>query len=268
MTGALMGFPQTSLTVVDYTNVGFVYDGRFGNLYGLAASGALSGIRKWNACPDGKEQRARNIADLGAGVTIYFPNTFTYRSQELIIGTGASNTSPLKSYSMSDCSLTGTFGVTSGSLSPSDSSRILASAQLVSFVDARGLDVVVSSNIRSGAFTGGAELNLITWGSKYNRRINVPENSIALGAVPDGSGSCAWALGYSLGAATMHLYKVTQDKLVTPAATAIAAITPANIDAGWTNVDAAYGVTVDQTDGNLICGFYNTAPAALTAAIW
>src|SRR6185437_14149962 len=90
----------------------------------------------------------------------------------------------------------------------STNDRILASKSCVAFLDSKGCDVVVATPIRSGSFTGGAEINCVSWGSKQNRKSNVTENHAVLGSIPDGSGRNAWALGYNLGTDPMTLYRI------------------------------------------------------------
>lgn len=253
-TGYIMGFPNTS-AAVSKTDGGLLYYPLAGVIYGVAQTGgATSGIRKWDSWPNGNELRARNLADIAHGVTMYAVSCRTFATQQLIMSNGASNSAALNGFALPDMSYTGSFGVNSSSLSNSDTGRILASNYLVSILDSKGRDVVVATPIRSGAFTGGAEINCIYWGAKTNVRATITENAAVLGAVPDGSGSNAWALGYNLGAATMHLYKITGPGAVTNQG----AITPANIDATWTNVTAVWGMAVDQKDGNLLCGFETT----------
>lgn len=257
-TGFLMGYPNTSSGVVGVDSGGFQYDPNSGSIYGVATtSGAQNGLRKWDAYPNGLELRARNLADLGRG-SLYSVHCLTYYAKQLVMSPGAGNSEQLDGFSMMDMTYMGTFGVTSSSLSNSDNNRILASNYLVSFIGGTGVDIVVSTPIRSGAFTGGAEINCIVWGAKQNFKNNILENSAVLGSVPDGSGRCAYALGYNLGAATMHLYKVSGPLAVTT----IGAITPQNIDATWTNVSQVCGLAVDQTDGNLIAGFQTTDTVA------
>lgn len=257
LTGFMMGFPNTSISVVAPTNGGFQYDPNGGAIYGVAVgAGALSGFRKWDSYPNGFELRARNLADLNRGST-YPTHCLTFYAKQLVMSPGAANSEQLDGFDMMDMSYKGTFGVTSSSLSNSDHGRILASNYLAAFNDNYGRDIVVATPIRSGAFTGGAEINFVYWGSKYNFKMNIPENAAVLGSIPDGSGSNAWALGYNLGSATMHLYKLGASSNVN-GVVQVGAITPQNIDPTWTNVTEVCGLAVDQKDGNVIAGFQTT----------
>src|SRR5581483_7215543 len=256
-TGFLMGFPNTSSGVVQQTDFGLLYDPNAGIIYGVAGTSGsgLNGFRKWDAYPNGNELRARNLADLANGVTVYPVHCLAYSSQLIIMSPGASNSAPLNGFAMQDSSYAGTFGVTSSSLANSDNNRILASAQVVSFLDGHGRDVVVATPIRSGSFTGGAEINCVSWGTKQNRKSNVTENSALLGSIPDGSGRNAWALGYNLSAGTATLYRIGPTLGGNGIQATVGSLTAAQIDATWTQFSSIAGVAVDQKDGNLIVGF-------------
>lgn len=257
MTGAIMGYPQTSIGVVDNTDGGFLYDSRFGNFYGISVNGATSGIRKWDAYPQGLERRARNIADLSvAGIYLY--QTTTYRSQELVAAAGTANTSPLYGFSLADMSFTGQFGVVSGSLANSSSFRILATGELCAFLNKFGSDIVVSRTLIDGTTTGGQEINCITWGQKSNQKSNIAENHAVIGSVPDGSGRVAYAFGFPLGTGAMRLYSIGNTLNGVGITGTIGTLTVAQIDATWTNVTAVFGITVDQTDNHVILGFNTT----------
>lgn len=255
-TGIMMGFPNTTSAVVQQTDGGLLYDPNVGTIYGVAQNGgALAGIRKWDAYPNGNELRARNIADLGSGVVMSTVHCLLSSSKQIVMSNGSSNSAALNGFSMTDMSYQGSFGVNSSSLANSDNNRILASAQLVSFVGVHGQDVVVSTPFRSGTFTGGAEINCVSWGTKQNSKNNITENGAVLGAIPDGSGSNAWAIGTNGGSATMALYRIGPGLGGNGVQATVGHITPQNIDPTWTNVTDIYGILVDQTDGNLICGF-------------
>lgn len=253
-----MGYPQTSIGVVGNTDGGFMYDSRFGNFYGVdIADGALNGLRRWDAYPNGKEIRARAVGDMGT--TVYTPNTQTFYSRELLVSSGTSNSAAIYGYSMVDLTHTSSFGIISGSIANSGQLRILAPAMLCSFVNKFGQDIVVSRTLIDGSTTGGQELNFVSWYDKVNTKSNIAENHAVIGAVPDGSSLNAWALGFPIGAGTMHLYRLGVNNLGIPGVLAtVGALTVAQIDATWTNVQAVYGITVDQTDGNLILGFSTT----------
>lgn len=257
-TGFLMGYPNTSAASVGVTDGGLIYTSCPGMIYGtnITATGGPKGIRKWDAWPNGLELRARSAADLG-NVNLYFPNTTLSYAQQIIVGHGAANSDAISAYDMMDLSFTSSFGVVSSSLSPSDQFRMLAPNQLCAFLDAKGRDVVMATPIRSGAFTNGVELNCIAWGAKVNTRFNGTENAAVIGSIPDGSGREAFALGYNLGAAAMTLYHIGP-KPTALGITTVATIHVTDIDPTWTNVQAVYGITVDQTDGNLIMGFSTT----------
>lgn len=252
-----MGYPQTSIAVVDNTDGGFLYDSRFGNFYGISVNGATSGIRKWDAYPQGKERRARNIADMNVP-SVYLYQTTTYNSQELVCAAGAANTSPLYGFSLADMSFTGQFGVVSGSIANSGQLRILATGELCAMRNKFGSDIIISRTLVDGSTTGGQEINCITWGNKVNNKNNIAENHAVIGSLPDGSGRAAYVLGYPFGTGNMHLYKISDTLGGVGITATLGTLTVAQIDPTWTNVVAVYGITVDQTDGNLILGFSTT----------
>jgi hypothetical protein len=257
--GALMGYPHQN-TAVGVTDIGFFYDGRFGNVYGLCSSPA--GLRKWDAWPNGAEVRVRTLADLG-GPTLNNPVCQIYRASQFVVSAGISNTAALYAFNLTDLTWNGTFGVNSSDVTNSGPYRILASSQLAAFLDLHGNDIVVATPIMSGSLTGGAELNTISWGQKTNLKFNATDYKAVLGSVPDGSGDCVWVLGWGNGY-PMHLYKIhgSNQAIGGMTMTTIASVNPADIDATWTNVTTVYGVTVDQTDGNPICGFETTDAVA------
>jgi hypothetical protein len=256
-TGFMMGFPNTSSGVVQKTDGGILYDPNQGNIYGLAQNSAdgLNGWRKWDAWPNGDELRARNLADLANGVTVYPVHCLLGYQNLIVMSGGTANSQALFGFTKDDLSYAGTFGVTSASLANSDSGRILAAKQVVSFLDAKGRDCVVATPIRNGSFTGGAEINCITWGSKTNRRSVVTENHAVLGSIPDGTGRNAWAIGYNLGTDPMTLYRIGPTLGGNGIQATVGTVAVTDIDPTWTNIDGIYGIAVDQVDGHLVCGF-------------
>jgi hypothetical protein len=251
-TGFMMGLPNTSVAVVAATDGGLLYDPNAGNVYGFAiTSGPQNGIRKWNGYPTGDELRARNAGDIGVSAgQFYSVHCLTYAAQQIVMSGGAANSQALLAFAIPDMTAAPGFGTTSASLAPSDAGRILASSYLVSYLDAKGRDVVVASTI---AVTH--EINCIQWGKKQNQRSTITENNALLGAVPDGSGNNAWALGYSLGTNPMHLYRIGPVAGGNGIQATVGTITVANIDPTWTNITTLYGLAVDQKDGNLLAGF-------------
>lgn len=256
-TGVLMGFPQTSSGVVGNTAGGLFADMRFGNVYGVCLSGNV-GIRKWDAYPNGIEKIAANLSTLNVA-GIYFYQAVTYNTQQLVISNGASNSGAIYGFSLADLTYQSTFGTISASLANSSATRILSPQQLVCFVDSHGRDIVVSCSLRDGSFTGGKEINCIFWGSGSNTPSYCTENAAVLGAKADGSGTEAWAFGYTIGAAGGHLYRIAQTLGGAGIVSTVGQVLPAHIDAAWTAIDQVAGITVDETDGNLIMGFSTNA---------
>lgn len=245
MTGSLMGFPQTSIGTVGNTDMGFVYEGYFGNLYGAASSPA--GLRKWDAWPNGVELRARNTADIGT-TNIYLGSTVCLRTNELVINSGASNSAMLTGFSLWDLSATSSFGIISASLAPSSNTRILASGDLCCFKDAIGAPIILCNTI-----VVSNELNQVGWGTKKNTRTTITEGRAVLGAVPDGSASEAWAIG--TGSNSFSLYRVVAGSNILVGSSGWG---PSFIDATWSNVTRVVGISIDQTDMCPIAGFETT----------
>lgn len=249
MTGTLMGYPQTSSGVVGNTSGGLSYDSVFGRVYGVApGSGTTDGIRMWDAYPFGNELRARNIGDIGI-TSISTHNTFTLDSNELIENHDSANSEPLYGFSRWDLSFTSTFGAISSSLSPSTSSRILCPKQMCSW-QFNGQDCVVSVSLTASP----AEISCLVWPNKYNYPATITQTFAVAGAVPDGSGSQAYVAGFNQNNTAIAIYAMTAPGNLTQLGTLL----PATIDATWTNVTNVYGITIDQTDGNLIMGFATT----------
>lgn len=250
--GVLMGYPQTSVSIVGNTSNGFIVDHLLGNCYGVGSS--PDGLRKWDAYPAGKERIVRTATSLTKPLYVF--NCLTYNSQELIVTAGGSNSGQLNGYSKFDLHYSSTFGIVSGDTSPSTALRILAPGAMCSISDSKGKDVIICTSTRSGSFAGGAEINCVNWGSKTNNSNVVAENFTVVGSVPDGSAKTAWALGYSLSSTTMHLYRIGALLGGTGVQATVGSLTPAQIDPTWSTVQNVYGITVDQTDGNLILGFF------------
>src|SRR5579863_5050538 len=181
MTGTLMGFPQTSSTVVGITTGGMSYDSRFGNIIGVdSADVSIYGLRKWDAYPLGQEQRVRNGADLGV-VAMTSPYTQTYNSQEFVITEGAGNSTALVGYARTDLTKTGIFGVVSSSLSPSSGLRILYPQKMCAWRTS-GLDAITTVSLTASP----AEINTVLWATKYNYPTTITQTHAVMGSIPDG----------------------------------------------------------------------------------
>lgn len=248
MTGALMAyaptdaFGSTRLPTVDY---------RFGRVYGFDT--ATAGVRWHDAYPlGGKEQFSRSSASMGVP-GLLGPYTLAYSSQYLVANQDGSNGARLLFLDPSNFSVVGSFG-TSDSSFTNDAHHIESPNCLVSFrAPASGIsgaaDILICNSQRTVTPTA---INAVTVNGLNNATLGglTGKNHSLLGAIPDGSGTCAWAIGYTkLGGDTqIDLWKVA------PGLTLIAHVLATAIDATWTHIDGVYGITVDQTDGNLIIG--------------
>lgn len=242
-TGAMMAYSPVS-AAVGANFRGPLIDARFGRLYGFG--GTPDGFRYFDFYPNGDEIRARSVADAGVAGNIG-PWAMCYNSQFFACVAGVSN-GALISYQLStDFSLIATFGTADASFT-NNTVHIEQPSCIVAIQDAvQNTDFLICNS----AFTDGA-INAVTVRGLNTVLGVVDENHTVLGAVPDGSGTTAYIVGYTkLGAATqIGLYKVTASLVLT----AIAKILPSAIDPAWSHIDQVYGISIDQTDGNLIIG--------------
>lgn len=251
--GAMMAYSPVS-AAVDAPTSGPLVDHRFGRVYNFA-QGGNAGARYFDSYPNGSEIRVRAITDIGISGS-YGPWTMCYNSQRLAIVNGPSNGAAIFYLRATDFTLVGTFGTADSSFTNS-TTHIENPGCMVAIQNNFGGDIVICNTAR----TFGT-LNAISVGGLNTVLGNVDENHTVLGALPDGSGKVAYAVGYTkLGAATqIGLYKLT------PAIVPIAKILPTAIDAAWSHIDAVYGISIDQTDGHLIFGITNTTDAPTNPA--
>lgn len=243
-TGALMGysptdaFGSTRLPQVDH---------RFGRVYGWDQ--LTPGVRWFDSYPNGNEQFSRSGANIGV-TGLRGPWTLCYNSQYIAVLLDLSNAGQILYLDPSNFSLIGTFG-TAGSGGGDTPTNIEQPNCMVSIVGAgstAGGDIIVCNS----ALSTGA-INAIDV-----RGVNTPlgatdENSSVLGALPDGSGTTAYIIGYTKlgGAAQIGLYKVPSATL---SLTPIAKVLATALDPTWAHIDTVYGLSIDQTDGNIIFG--------------
>lgn len=251
-TGAMMAYSPVSAAVGTDTR-GPVIDWRFGRLY--QAGGAPDGLRYFDFYPNGVEIRARANTDIGV-VSTSGPYTMCYNAQLLAAVNGPSNGSAIFYLNPADFSLMATFGKVSADGTNSQT-NIASPTCMVSIQNGSGQDIIISNSL----FTDGA-LNAIQVGGLNTPLGTVDENHTVLGAVPDGSGLIAYAIGYTkLGGATqIGLYSLPVHSALpyaVPVITSIAKILPASIDAAWSHIDNVAGIAIDQTDGNLIAAIRN-----------
>lgn len=252
-TGAIMAYAPVSAAVGAHFR-GPLIDYRFGRVYDFG--GTPDGLRYFDAYPHGNEIRARSIADIGISDN-FGPWCFCYNSQYVALINGPSNGSCIFYLRSTDFALMGTFGTADSSFTNSPTHIENPNCMVSIAVNSLGAhtDIIICNS----AFTDGA-LNAITVQGLNQPLGVVDENHTVLGAKPDGSGSVAYAIGFTKnGAATqVGLYKLT------PGITPIRKILPSDIDPAWTHIDTVYGISVDQTDGNLIAGFTNAITDSTT----
>lgn len=251
-TPTLMAYAPVSAAVATPER-GPLVDHRFGRVYNFAiADGALNGIRWFDSYPNGNEIRARASLDTGVPTSVG-PWTLCYNRQIIACNAGLSNGGFIQYLDHNDFTMVGSFGAADSSF-VNNGVHIEQPHNMVSIVDqAGGGDLVICNS----AFSDGV-INAVH-GARNYPLTSLDENACRLGALPDGSGTTAYVVGFTkLGAATqIGFYHVTN----APALVPIAKILPSQIDAAWSHIDVVDGITIDQTDGNLICAATNSTDA-------
>lgn len=252
MTSSIISqFPiATPPEISNTTLYGPLVSHRFGWVYSASAGSDFtnSGMRKHDAWPNGAELVAKNLTAMGfvAGRGIQQGFTLTYNAQHVAVCAGSSNSSGVVFLRQRDLVYVQTAGVISASLTPTPTypaARMLAPANIVA-ITVGGLDFVVCSTI-----TESHEINICAASGVCGNLGGMTQTRAVLGALPDGSGSVAYAIGYNSSVTTnsISLYTATLGSLAK-----IRDITPANIDPTWSHIDTVQGIAIDQTDGNLI----------------
>lgn len=253
MTGAMMAYAPSGSSAVGAHQRGPLIDWRFGRLYENGAT--ADGLRYYDFYPNGVEIRGRTNADIGVSSTTG-PWTFCYNAQFFAVNQDLSNGASILYLRPGDFTLVDRFGVASSS-GTSTPTNIPQPTCLVSIQVANEQEDIIIAN---STFTTG-ELNAITVGGRNLPLGAVDENHTVLGALPDGSGTSAYAIGYTkVGAyAQIGLYRIPAGALgIVP----IAKVLPASVDPAWVQFNAPVnGIAIDQTDGNLIVGLSNSAGA-------
>lgn len=259
MTGALMAYAQTDGSS---SNRGPTMDYRFGRVYGWDV--LTPEVRWFDAFPQGgKQQFSRTGADI-AVAGLGGPYTLAYRAQYVVVNVGPSNGGQLLFLDPSNFSLMGSFGTADSSFTNS-TTHIQTPDTMVSFRASKdgiggAADILVCNSTTTPT---NAVINAVTVNGYNDPNLGglTGKNHALLGAIPDGSGTCAWAIGYTkLGAdSNIDLWQVA------PGLTFIKHVQATDIDATWATVDGVYGITVDQTDGNLIIGVSTLGAATITA---
>lgn len=250
-TGAIMAYAPVSAAVgVNFR--GPLLDYRFGRVYGFG--GSPDGFRYFDLYPNGNEIRARSVAD-AAVVGNSGPWAMCYNSQYFACVASASNGALISYMRSTDFTKVTTFGTADSSFTNSETHIEQPNCMVAIQNPALQADVLICNS----AFTDGV-INAVAVGGINQAVGHVDENHTVLGAVPDGSGTVAYAIGYTkLGAATqVGFYKLT------PGISPIRKILPSDIDPTWSHIDTVYGISVDQTDGNPIAGFTNVITDSTT----
>lgn len=249
-TGAIMAYAPVSAAVATPES-GPLVDHQYGRVYNFATTdGAQTGCRWFDAYPNGNEQRVRTIADIGIAAN-NGQTALCYRSQYLAVANAGSNSGIIFFLDKNDFSLRGFFGSIDSSFdnTPTHIGQVLSmcAIQAPGFL---GGDILVA-NCDTSAFNNA--INAIVVGGANAYQGTLDETACVLGSLPDGSGRQAYALGYTAAGAGTRVgyYRLA------PAITPVRKIAASEIDAAWSHVDNVTGITVDQTDGNLLFGAHN-----------
>lgn len=249
MTGAIMAYAPVSAAVATPES-GPLVDHRFGNVYNFAiADGANTGMRKFDAWPNGKELLSRNIADLGvAGV--YTPQVILYNTQLIGYVAGASNGGAIRMHRATDLAYIKGFGTADSSFT-NNTIHIANPTSLCAITAANGRGDFILANTQNDK-----HLNLIdTFALRNTPLTDVDEDFALVGAIPGGGGTTAFVLGYWTDTTkALGLYTVTVANGLAKKGT----VTPTQVDATWTNFVSVYGISVDQIDGHPIVAMSTT----------
>jgi hypothetical protein len=264
VTGSLICyFPlDTPPTISGPTNYAPLVSHRFGRVFTMTSGGdqANSGMRKHDAWPNGNELVSKTLFEMGVPNTHWTqtPWTLTYNSQLVAFITSA-NHGAAEFVRQQDLSYVRTIGAVGTGLEPTPplpgGAYMLAPACMVA-IQEHGVDYLVcTTQVQS------SELNRVSLRTGLCGSYGPMEQTRGvLGAVPDGSASVAYCLGYNSDVdkltLPLALYKVLPDSY-----SKIANITPAQIDATWSHVSFVWGLAVDQTDGNVLCMVNNGVDA-------
>lgn len=234
---------------------GPLVDHQYGRVYNFAiVDGAQTGCRWFDAYPNGDEQRARTIADIGIAAN-NGPGTFCYTSQLLALANQGSNGGIIYFLDKNDFSLRGSFGMIDSSFDNTvDHIGMVLSMVAVQAAPGVGGDVLIA-NCDTNAFNN--QINAITVQGRNEPQGTLDETTCVLGALPDGSGTEAYAIGLTTGGTATQIGYYRLKPTIVP----VRKIPATDIDAAWVHVDDVYGVAVDQTDGNLLFAAHNQTDA-------
>ncbi len=235
-------------TISAPTNYSPLVSHRFGTVFSLSASGT-PGLRKHDAWPNGSEIVAKTLTTIGVpGAAL--PWTLTYNRQLIAMINGASNSAAAVLMHQRDLSVFDVIGDISSSLSPTPAqpggTRMLAPGRMVA-IQSGGEDYLICTTI-----VQSSEVNIVKISARLCANLGaMTQTRGVIGALPDGSGSVAYVLGFNSAGDTANnisLYTASIGGL-----TKIKDYAPSDIDPTWSHVDIVFGVAVDQTDGNLLC---------------
>lgn len=206
-------------------------------------------IRKFNLFPNGNELGAVTATALGiAGVNSGQAATALSTAGDIVFISAVGNSAQLANVSGTSLALNGTFGSVSGSLAPSNGTRILLPYSMGK----------IGSSIVSGALFDalpGAEICVLTANPLANGSAPVGYIDEALAVIGGGQGT---DFVFVLGKNTPGQYVFPQTtplglyKLVGAGFVKKGTVSPAQVDSSWVHFTGAQGVACDQTDGNAI----------------
>jgi hypothetical protein len=257
LNNSIMAYIGANSPVSGYANVCALPGWEGSKLYiPVAGVGAAGGIRQFDIDPNGDETLQKTGSGIGvAGIQFSSGGAIalSWDGVKIFCFAQFANSVQLAEINAADLTLTATFGVPSGGLTPSTATRICAPHELVVMNAGGGSP----RELLAACFRAG-ELDLLQDLMPVNFVVgDVDERAnfgtlICAGPAAISSSGPAFALA-STGVTTDPVGVYSIDKTGIPL-TKIGTFTPAAIDATWTHITLLRGVAYDETDGNLIIG--------------
>lgn len=255
MVATLMAYVGPDTNVVGMGS-GMLFDWTHNQFYNLKeGNGATDGIREFTGYVSGDDTFDRTRVQIG-GLPWIFSNgaaAFTGKRRIVFIS-DTGNSVVLAEVLAADLTLGSTFGISSGSTSPSSGTRIISPVSMAPLT-LDGADYVITASL--GALQPG-EVNALTSPTLTNVKVgNTDEGQAVVG----GSPGAVFALGMPgfPGVTPLGLYSVFPGP---GGLSKKGTVSPVQVDATWTNFTSANGVAVDQTDGNPIIAVHTTDAVA------
>lgn len=255
MPSTMMAYVGPDTNVVGMGS-GMLFDWAHNQIYNLKeGNGATDGIRQFTGYISGDETLDRTRVQIGSLPFIFSNGAAAFTGHGMIVFISApANSSTIAEVRASDLTFGSSFGAASGSTAPSDGTRIIEPVSMAP-MRSGGSDYVVTASL---AALQPGEINIMTTPGLSNSKVgNTDEGQAVVGRGP----GVVYALGKPgfPGATPLGLYVVTGGL---GSLTKKGTVSPAQVDATWTNFSGASGVAYDQTDGNPIIAVQTTDAVA------